>query len=771
MIIAATVTLSLSLFAAAPPSAANALSSLETARANVAKAVKAIEKDPPNTADLEAARSAVTALKEAIDAGAEQEAGDLDYAKAALAARKELRTQREYVDKRYANIHIHEQRRKIDAALEAMNSATSRTEGKGAGAKDFEDARAAVNALKGLVDKSRSFVSADPAFGTYLTELQGKVSKKEKELDERWTQQMADKHNALVAQDRLAFTEAMAKLNKEASDAEFDAAQRAATALEKRLEEGRPLEAKDKGYRADAEKTRTDLAQARKKMDGLWSETGLARLKAEIEPAHKDLIAATKTLRARKPSADQLAEAKTAAIVVRKLVEKFQPQVERSREFRQYVNTEVKATLAEAEVELERRTLESARAELTQAMRAVERRDPTDEQFQEATTATTVLEKTLETVHTKNPGIGPHVSDARAAINGAKQTLALRRVQVDIQRQKVKVDAARRKASDLVRQAQQGDAEQVQEAEAGVEQLRKSLEEGAPLVKKDSDYRAFDKDVKERITELKERLAQRKIALAATEGRGQLTDRITSAKSALEVAKKPESTDADVKAASQAVEAVQESLEARAALEKQDKGYAAQAERGRGELGKLMEGLELAKAVLALRKETVDALLAGAAASADAEAAPSLRHQKDQLTKALGHYKSCANDGDSTLKANPALAKAAVVAEGQPSTARDVVTLCGQRAQATAEKLKQVVPLLQFEEGPRRSFETAKGLLAKNKKSEALAQFDECVATGMILQTKNPELKEQKFEVGGSTTTLVELTRQCIAQQKALKAK
>src|SRR5262249_50894608 len=60
--------------------------SLETARANLAKAVQRIEVDPPSVGDLDAAHEAVEALKDAIDAGAQHEANDLAYAKTALAA-------------------------------------------------------------------------------------------------------------------------------------------------------------------------------------------------------------------------------------------------------------------------------------------------------------------------------------------------------------------------------------------------------------------------------------------------------------------------------------------------------------------------------------------------------------------------------------------------------------------------------------------------------------------------------------------------------------
>src|SRR5690242_14018278 len=108
---------------------------LETARANLAKAVERIEKDPPAAGDLDLARDAVAALKQTIEAGTELEPKDLDYAKAALAARKELRKQREYVEQRRASVGVHESWRQLDRALESLNGAARRLDDPKAGPK------------------------------------------------------------------------------------------------------------------------------------------------------------------------------------------------------------------------------------------------------------------------------------------------------------------------------------------------------------------------------------------------------------------------------------------------------------------------------------------------------------------------------------------------------------------------------------------------------------------------------------------------------------
>src|SRR4051794_17625422 len=166
---------------------AAAQKTLAGARAALASAITRIEKDPPSNADLEAAHAAVEALKVAIDSGAEFEQNDLEYAKAVLAARKEFRTQRAYVDQRRAMVHIFEHRRTIDAAAATLTEKANKADAKDAGVKEFEDALGSIAALRKLVDASRPFGKEDPKFASYLADMDAMMAKREKAIDERAT--------------------------------------------------------------------------------------------------------------------------------------------------------------------------------------------------------------------------------------------------------------------------------------------------------------------------------------------------------------------------------------------------------------------------------------------------------------------------------------------------------------------------------------------------------------------------------------------------------
>jgi hypothetical protein len=743
---------------------------VERARAALVTAVQRIEKEPPSNADLDAAHAAVEALKDALNAGASFETADLDYARTVLAARKELRTHRQYVDERRAKVHIHEFRRRIDGALAPLNERVAKLAERDPGPKAMDDARAAVEALRKLTEEGRPLTNQDPKFAAYLTEVDATIARHQKTIDERWLQVSAQKQRGLLDDSRKALSTALAELGKAWSDEKFAAADKAAAALQKQLEEGKPLEERDRAYRAEAEKARAEVTQAKRRMDESVVQAGVSRVKTEMEPAHEELVAAAKALRARKPTSEQLAEAKTAAFVVRKLVEKYEPQAARSQAIGQYL-AEVKNTLVEVEVALQVRSLDVARAEVLQALRNIEKRAATAEQFEEAKTALVVLEKTLETVHAKNPAISGAAAEARQLLKDGRATMERRRYEVDLQQQRVKVDEARKNAAVLVTQVQKEPPSQtqLQEAENAIKQIGVVLEAGAHFVKKDRDYALYAKETKERMAELSERLTRRKIVLAAAEARAQLAERLATTKEKLEAAKRVSSTDSDVETASKSVDEVMQLFEARAELERQDAGYAAYAERARPEWLKLVEALEFARQARALRRMTGEALAAASTSSEAAASSADLRKRKELYASAMEKLKACQDDGAKMVKENASLATVDVLVGGVSTRPQEVMAQCAQKAAALQEPQKRADVQLRFQEGPRKAYDSAKSLLSKGRKNEALAQLNDCIAEGRILENRYPDFKEQKFDIGGTSISVLEQIQVCVKERKPLQ--
>jgi hypothetical protein len=940
--------LALAITAAAPPDGdpaaiAAAKKALETARANLTKAAERIQADPPSASDLDAAHEAVEALKAAIESGAALEPKDLDYAKIALAARKELRVQREYVDQKRAHAEIHESWRKIDAAMDALNAALHGLDDPKATKKSFDDARTAAKQVERTVEAGRRFLGQDAKYTTHVAEVRNALNEKTRSIDGMETHALVQKQRALVEDSRTAFQNALGALDhKKPSDAEFDAADGAVTKTAKILDDGKALEKNDRDYRAYAAEVREQIEKARKRIETLWGETGLQNLKAEIEPVRADLVQAKNALAQKAPSEEQIGEARTAAIVLQKLVDKLESRASRSKPGAQYLQ-DVKKSLVEVEIDLSRRslaaardrvakvmkplatrsasdeafqaadealkdaqkvleeakrwakedrtfatyfdetkkkiteaandlstrrreidttrmraTLESAKNDLERALRALERRAPTDEQFGEANSAAIVLEKTLETAPKKDAELAAYVQQMKTLLHTAKQTLEKRRLEVDVDRQRAKVEAARNELASALTKALRANTtpERLDAVDSAVEHVREALAEGTQLVQKDRSYRDYDHEVKKRLEEAKAKVAterqtltvdaqkakvdaalkavaraqttleasggkgdafsevekalegvdaaftsgaelekkiatyaawskqarktleaakarfqKKKLSFAAGDTRDTVKEMLSSATAALDVAKRPEATEKDVQAASEKVKALIDALTQGASFEKDDRAYAAFAAQVKRGLDRVLHDLDVATQAELYRRQTLEPLLAGISAADGAAKSQVLRAQRDGYEKAMTSFKSCERNGSKMLADNAAFRATPAIFEGRQIDGKEVIARCSERAGATQQELKRVLGLLGFEEGPKASFEKGKSLLESASKTEALAQFEECISSGRILEHKNPELKEKAFEVAGGEMTLHQVVDACTKEAHKLRGK
>jgi hypothetical protein len=297
------------------------------------------------------------------------------------------------------------------------------------------------------------------------------------------------------------------------------------------------------------------------------------------------------------------------------------------------------------------------------------------------------------------------------------------------------------------------------------------LAEGADLAARDRVYQTYDREVKKRIEEAKAKLARRRLELAVKDGRAELEALLRATKQGLDLAKSVEATEQELLRAAESVKAIADRLARGTALEAQDKTYAAHAARAREDLERFRLDLELAKQAHAFRKATVEALSASASSAEAARKAQDLRAQKEKFEAAMAQLRSCQTSGERMLAENDALAAIRLVVDGKKSAPKEVIALCAERSAATEVELKEVVGLLAFEEGPKRSYEKARSLLAEANKKEALAQFEECLSSGKIIQYKYPELKERKFEVAGKEMSLAELIAVCAAETKKIRGK
>jgi hypothetical protein len=288
------------------------------------------------------------------------------------------------------------------------------------------------------------------------------------------------------------------------------------------------------------------------------------------------------------------------------------------------------------------------------------------------------------------------------------------------------------------------------------------------------DFAKFDNDTKKRIAELNDRIAARRKAQAASDVKAELQQAVTDTSAKIEAAFAPGGTDADLDTATKAFEELGKKIDGQQALERTDASYAAAADRARGQTFKLLDKLQLTQMARELRRGTGDALADGDKAEKAAEATTDLKAKKKAHDQAASQYRSCEKDGRVILSRYQQAkleSKVKVLLDGQPANPNDVVAACAKRAEAAEAAAKETVPLIAFDDGPKKAYEAAKGFMSKGNKADALKQYNECVTTGVILGNRSPELKEKKLAVAGTSLTLAEVIAQCQADRKTIAGK
>ena len=132
------------------------------------------------------------------------------------------------------------------------------------------------------------------------------------------------------------------------------------------------------------------------------------------------------------------------------------------------------------------------------------------------------MEKAVEAVHSEDPAMTPLVTEAKAAATDSQTKLAARRIEVDVQRQKAKVEDARKTAAGLNKAPIPED--RLDEAETSINQIRAALEAGKALIERDKDYAYYAGEVQLRVTELSTKLAARRIEVAVANQKAKVED-------------------------------------------------------------------------------------------------------------------------------------------------------------------------------------------------------------------------------------------------------
>ncbi len=768
---------------AAPKSVEEAKQSLEKAQRQLRQAMARIAKNPPPEADIERAHQAVRLLKVAIDEGAPFEPRDLNYAKAALAARKQLRTDRPAVDKRRAEIHIHNSHREMDRALARLARAVKHLDAKNVTEAAFESAHKKIRLLKEVIARAEPLADGHPEHKARISIAQSELKRQEAAVASRQTEVAVQKQRLLVNESRENLKRALGAISKsQVPDENFKAAETAADGLAQRLAQAKELELKDAAYRTYALEITKEVADAKKQIDRRWSEAGLAKLKAEFEPSRLDLTQAARVIRDKNPSEERLAEAKTASIVVQKLLEKFSHLRARSQAVRTYFS-QIEATLVEVQVNLQRRQVVQKQALVASALKALAGPQGSPSAFQKAEEALKNARTTLKQgdhLTKQNRAYATYVKKITQAQKRAQEQLDRHQAEQTAHTQQKTVESRLERMNQaLSALMRKGASLAVADAALqAAEQVQAALDGQSALEKANARYRVWANISRRSLARQKKQIEKRRLDIVVQKQESAIEDRFQKAIQALRAADRPGATQEEVKKASTHVEAIYQVFENGSKVEKKHWGYRKIVRSARKRLRPLEAQLRFLQLRLSFQQGPATALVKGTSTAQGASESGNLALKKNEYDKAIGLFESCLETG-KVIASRSKLWSTPFMIEGQPVLAKKIMALCDERLQTTQKQQTRVEGMLAFYSGPAQLFEDgidaltkaqrASGSKQKDLKKGALSFFENCISSGKILGFKHPELKKLNFDVARQKITLFDLIARCKANAKRLR--
>ena len=368
-----------------------------------------------------------------------------------------------------------------------FKKALAPTKKKGATEAQFAAAQSAAAEVDKALGRASALAKESREHGSWVSGVRNKLATDRRAIDARQIAVAVARQKARIGDAQNALTASLAKLKaKNVPDSDFKQAEASVSRIEKLLDGGKDLESKDSGYRSYAAKVSRELGQASRRIDAQWAEVGLERAKAEIEPARADLVRASKALRG-KPTQEQFAEARSAAFVVQKLLEKFGHLESKSRAFRQYADG-----AREAVVDLQRRRVELERVLVTDAVKSLWDKGVSDASFVAVETVIKKAEDVLEQGKSleKDRKYAGYVREVKKRFRDARAKADARKLEVEVARQKATIQAARSDLQKALRPLQRRSPTGAQFAEARTAAIvfQKTLESSSTKDRKLAQY-------------------------------------------------------------------------------------------------------------------------------------------------------------------------------------------------------------------------------------------------------------------------------------------
>jgi hypothetical protein len=696
------------------------------------------------------------------------------------------------VKKRELAAAVQAARAKIDEAKARVKEAITNIKKKNPEEAELKQAEDAVTSLKNAIDEASDLESKDAEYSKYATAARKDLQANKEIVARRDLEVAIDRSREEIAKATGSLSAALDRIKRnDVTEENFTEAKAAADEVKNAIGRGESLASKEPKHGKYLAQLKEKLEAQKKSIDQRQQDVAVQRQRAKVEEARKALAAAIARLKGKDVTEEHLAEADSAVAAVSKALEEGGELKTKDKNYSGY-SAEMKKKLEEATAQVAKRRLEVEidlqRGRVNQAIAAVKQataRLNMPEDCDAADAAVGDLEKTIEAgdkYGAKDAGYSKLATEARKTAVAARKNIGDRREEIamDTQRAKVQTELDSLKGALAGLEGFSPGEEQFTQATNALAAVKKALDDGAELEKKLVRYSTWANETRKKLAGAQQKIEARKREIAVRERRMLIEDAVTAAKAGIDNAKRADATGDIVKEATNAIKNARDEIEKGKDLERNDVKYEQFATWARKQVDQFQATLNGSSQTVAFREGPIAALAEGLAATEGvSRQAPD--EQKKAYTTALELFKKCQKDAASIIADHPAIGSMQFPVGRTKAKGSRVLAACAENSKSVETKLAAVEIMVAFYEGPAKSFEKAKALLAeaesaadpaakKKVHGEALSQFEACLEAGRLLQYKHPQLKTAKFDLGGEKVTLPAIVATCQKQAKSLRA-
>ncbi len=562
---------------------ASSKATVEAAANAAAEAMKVIAADPKEEL-FDAAESAVSSLKSALDAVDSSATTDKAYQAYVASETKKVDVYKAQIETRRAAAAVAARRAEQATALAAVNEALKALAGEGGNEAGFAKAEEAIVAYEKELNRSDKTADNDAKYTKEVETAKGRIEPFRAQIEKRKTEVAIAVHRAKV---------------EEAAKALAEGGEGAVDALDNAVGEGEALAAKDPKYAAYLNAEKKKIEPARAALAKKKAAEKVAAHRAEVDAAKKKVETSLEAIK-NKLDHDLYKAAEQSVSDLRKVVEAGQEISEDDKKY----EAELKAAsvqVASYRMTIRRSRIEAAKVQVVETMKALDA-EAKEAAFTDAEDAVDVFGKTVEAAKSfdqPDKSYSAFIAAQEKDVPVQRAAIEKRRVGIVVEKHRAKVEAALAAVNESLK-GLAGEPEEVafSAAESNVKELERALS-AEDAVKADKTYAAYLEGHAKKIGGYRATITHRRAAVAVLAHKKERDAAALSMNEKLK-AMNAEPSDASFDAANDAVAALEKVIESGAKAAEKDAKYGKELAAMKAKLGPSRAQIEKKKGEVAL---------------------------------------------------------------------------------------------------------------------------------------------------------------------------